>query len=130
MADVIGQSLIESAELPVQVILTDQLDMLPLALLCREQVLHVEPLSAESAGIVASAAIDDVRRGLTFEFAGCRVTAAPTATLDAAALQSVISPLAANVFLAEPFERIRAALTEAQLVSHDAAEYPQDRAAA
>jgi hypothetical protein len=42
----------------------------------------------------------------------------------------MLEPLAANVYLAEPFQRIRAALTEAQLATQDDAEYQHGRAAA
>ena len=37
----------------------------------------------------------------------------------------MLEPLAAHVDLCEPFGRIRAALTEAQLASHDAADVPR-----
>jgi hypothetical protein len=128
LTDVIGQSLVAGSEVSVEVILTDERDMLQLALLRREEVLHVERLAGDS-----TASIDElgpIRLGNSIEFHGCRITASSTFTADAARLRSILEPLAANVFLAEPFERIRAALAEAQLATHEAAEYHDDRAAA
>lgn len=115
LCDVIGQSLLAGSELPVTALLTDQREMLPLALVRPEHVLHVEPVdpSAPAASHL-----------------GYRITMACECQLDAAHIDELLRPLKSYVSLAEPFERIRAALTEAQLAPHDAAEYHDDRAAA
>jgi hypothetical protein len=60
---------------------------------------------------------------------GYRIRMAQERPLDAARLEHLLAPLKSHVSLGEPFERIRAALTEAQLGPHDA-EYHDDRAAA
>ncbi|HEX6963969.1 MAG TPA: hypothetical protein VF175_19030 [Lacipirellula sp.] len=120
-ADVVGQSLVAGAELPVEVILTDQRDMLPLALVRPEEVLLVE------------AGADPGRHsncGTCATINGCRVIAAPTSTIDADRIARLLEPMAAHVILIEPFERIRAALLEAQASTQDALELGDDRAAA
>jgi hypothetical protein len=127
--DIIGQSLLASSKLPAPLVLTDQWDMLPLGLLRDEIVLHVA-----TAPVTPPACLDRVIAvqspgELAFQFAGCVVTAA-TFRPDAASLQMMLEPLAAHVFLTEPFERIRAALVEAQLDSHETAEPAHDRSAA
>jgi hypothetical protein len=109
-AEVIGQALLNGSELPVRVILTDQRDMLPLGLLRPECVLHVERAPAEM--VEAQTA--------SFDFAGCRLTTAATVEVASAELEAILAPLAAHVDLCEPFGRIVAALTEAQVASSDA----------
>lgn len=93
MAEVIGAALVDSGKSPVAAILTDRVDVLPLALLRDEPVLLVAdegtPQAAES----------------------CLLTAEQIAAL--------VEPIARHVELAEPFERIRAALAEAQAATHD-----------
>jgi hypothetical protein len=126
LTDVIGHSLVAGSELSVEAILTDEWDMLPLGLLRREQVMHVERIAGEFSSTLRAHADHDPEQ--SFEFQGCRITT-PSA-LDATRLIAQLEPLATNIHLAEPFERIRAALTEAQLATHDAAEEPDDRAAA
>jgi len=128
-ADVIGQSLVAGAELGVEVILTDRLDMLALAQVRREEVLYVEALPSE--GSPGCAAPESAwTSGISFETGGCRVTAAPKSLRDEETLKRWIQPLVQHIYLAEPFERIRAAMAEAQLASQDAAEEGDDRAAA
>jgi hypothetical protein len=128
LTEVIGQSLVAGSEVSVEVILTDERDMLQLALLRREEVLHVERLPGDANALACEHV--PILLGSSIEFHGCRITASSTFTADAARLRSNLEPLAANVFLAEPFERIRAALTEAQLATQAAGEYHDDRAAA
>ena len=140
VAEVIGRALVAGAELSAPIILTDQLDMLPLSLLRPEEILYVEQLvsddestAVDGAPHIASAAHSThiaSADSTSLTINGCRVIAAPTSTTSAASLRAMLDPIAAHVFLAEPFERIRAALTEAQLASQDDAEYRDDRAAA
>jgi hypothetical protein len=126
LSDVIGQSLISGSELPVEIVLTDQREMLPLALLRPEHVFYIDiaattfgPGLPEENAATAAIIIN-----------GCLIEAPATSPLSAAQVCAMLRPLASHVFLAEPFERIRAALTEAQLASHEAAECSDDRAAA
>jgi hypothetical protein len=128
LTEVIGQSLVAGSEVAVEVILTDERDMLQLALLRREEVLHVERIVCDANA--AEGEDRPILLGNSIELHGCRITASSTFTADVARLRSNLEPLAANIFLAEPFERIRAALTEAQLATHEAGEYHDDRAAA
>jgi hypothetical protein len=120
LAEVIGQSLVHGAELPVTMILTDQYEMLPLGLLRAEPVVYVEPRD-ESASPAEWPSCD---------MAGCRVTVADGTAARGEDVQAQLEPLLAHVDLCEPFGRIRAALTEAQLASQDAADLTHDSAAA
>ena len=146
-AEVIGRAVIAGAELHATAILPDQRDMLPLSLLRPEEILLVRSLTSESAlpeiattlsisakyplpddGVVSVSTTAGAAAGLIIN--GCEIIASSTSSRTVDELARMLEPLACNVFLAEPFQRIRAALTEAQLASHDAAEYPHDRAAA
>jgi hypothetical protein len=127
LCDVIGQSLLNGSELPVNVVLTDQRDMLPLALVRPEQVLLVVAVdAAEGDGLGTPATLNHS----VVCTKGYRIFMAQECQLDAARIESLLKPLKSHVALGEPFERIRAAITEAQLAPHDAAEYRDDRAAA
>ena len=108
-AEVIGQALVSGSELPVQAILTDQRDMLPLGAAADAVVLHVAP-AGESAAPCAAGEID---------FAGCRICAGAGQSLAPAQLEALLAPLAARIDLCEPFGRIVAALAEAQLASSE-----------
>jgi len=122
LADVIGQALVDSAESQVRLILTDLPDMLPLGLVRPEPVVCVEPLADGESSLAVPAA--------AFELHGYRATPGSPMADDRSALHAALEPLAAHVDLGEPFERIRAALTEAQLASHDSADSAHDRTAA
>ncbi len=127
-ADVIGQSLVAGSELPVQALLTDQRDMLSLALMRPEEVLLVRPASrlhGESSETEAT----EIVAGYT-SLNGCHVIAADSSSIDAVSIRRLLQPIAAHVVLIEPFDRIRAALTEAQLETQEGADCHDDRAAA
>lgn len=140
VAEVIGRALVAGAELNAPIILTDQRDMLPLALLRPEELLYVEQLvcddesptpNSPQRNLAHTNAPNDGRVGATsLIINGCQIFTSPTSTATAIGLRAMLDPLAAHVFLVEPFERIRAALNEAQLASQDDAEYRDDRAAA
>jgi hypothetical protein len=123
LSEVIGQVLVDGSELPVSVILTDQRDMLPLSLLRREPIVLVEPLPGEEQQPGAVAAN-------SFVIGACGVTVAELTTATNDELQALLAPLAAHVNLCEPFGRILAALNEAQVALPEAAEAPDDHAAA
>lgn len=128
ISEVIGQALVAGAEFGVSVILTDQREMLPLTLMRPEPVVLIEDSSAP-----ADPATTPIEMGETMEpliIDGCRITTSSDAMKPLAEIAALLEPLAANVYLAEPFQRIRAALTEAQLASHEDAERLDDRAAA
>jgi hypothetical protein len=123
LAEVIGQALLAGSEAPVAAILTDQSDMLPLGLLRREPVAHVEPALAESV-------LERSQAGGHFDLVGCRVTPAEPSIMSIEAWHETLRSLVAHIQLCEPFDRVRAALAEAQLASHDAAEWGHDNSAA
>jgi hypothetical protein len=130
LSEVIGQTLVAGAEVAVRLILTDLRDVLPLGLLRSELVLHIEPSVEPSAASDGSDADASEPATSPFDFAGCRVTPAELTVATSDELAAMLAPLAAHVSLCEPFGRIIAALNEAQLASHDAAELADDRAAA
>jgi hypothetical protein len=139
VAEVIGRALVAGAELTAPIILTDQRDMLPLALLRPEEILYVEQIKCPDDAITfesnlnsasGNGASDNALGGTSLIINGCQIIASAISTTPAIELRALLDPLAAHVFLVEPFERIRAALSEAQLASHDDAEYRDDRAAA
>ena len=66
----------------------------------------------------------------SFLMGGTLVTPAEVIAATNADLQALLEPLAAHIDLCEPFGRIRAALTEAQIASQDAAESTHGNAAA
>jgi hypothetical protein len=123
LADVIGQALVEGAEIAVAAILTDQRDMLALEAFRNEEMLHVEPMAPA-----------DRRHHLPAEndliISNCRVTPGANSRRAAWEIESLMRPLTAHLDLMEPFERVRAALAEAQRASHDAPEDDDARQAA
>lgn len=110
LAEVIGRALLAEAELPVRLVLTDQRDMLPLAGFRSEPVLHVERQ--------AGASLENGDGSL--DFAGCLLTASKGVAISDFA--AILQPFSAHIDLCEPFERIRAALVEAQLAPYDSVE--------
>lgn len=140
IAEVIGRALVAGAELDAQVILTDQRDMLPLSLMRPEEILLVQPLTSETAASIQTSAAAERDGGITdlkiephatpLIINGCEIIVSSLCSRSTQEIAALLEPLAANVYLAEPFQRIRAALTEAQLASQDDAEYPHGRAAA
>jgi hypothetical protein len=131
-AELIGQSLLAGSELPVSTILTDQPDMLLLAVMRGEEVLLVDAPSPAAANesVDSGRSVAGQALGATCELNQCRVTAAPTSPLDEARLRALLEPLAGNVFLLEPFDRIRAALAEMQTTADHGAECEDGRSAA
>ncbi len=126
LAEVIGQALVSTADLPVRLILTDLRDMAPLALVRAEPVVCVEPIATDAASPTAQIALECN----SIKYKGFGLILGPTAAWEPADLPAMIEPLAAHVDLCEPFERIRAALTEAQIASHHAPDNADDRPAA
>jgi hypothetical protein len=129
-ADVIGQTLVAGAALPVAAILTDQRDMLPLAVLRPEAVVYVEPLSTVGRDDAPPTNVLGIAHALSFALNGHRLTVAAS---DAGAIdrfREILDPLVAHVELTEPFDRIRAALIEAQQASGEGATLSHDQASA
>lgn len=129
LSEVIGVSLLRGAQLPVDALLTDQRAMMPLADLRREPVLLVRPDGVDAADETSPWANCADSHGVDFRIGGCRLSAAGALRTSVDQWQQLLTPLAVHVHLAEPFERIRAALIEAQQ-AHDAVESNDGRAAA
>jgi hypothetical protein len=130
LSEVIGQTLVAGADVPVRLILTNLKDVLPMGLLRSELVLHVEASRVGESDSAEAINTNTVAAPTEFDFAGCRVTPAELTHATSDELTAMLAPLAAHVSLCEPFDRIIAALNEAQMASHDAAELADDRAAA
>ena len=127
-ADVIGQSLVAGSELPVQALLTDQRDMLSLALMRPEAVLLVQPTVAGNDDSDTRGQAETVAAYTAMN--GCHVIAADATAIDAEGIGRLLEPIAPHVVLLEPFDRIRAALTEAQFETQEGAEQHDNRTAA
>jgi hypothetical protein len=105
LAEVIGQSLISSAQTNVQVILTDQRDMLHLALFRPEPLAWI---SSQESDPAAPPATDSPRDWDRYQL---RVPSLSPFSLDD--LKGRLAPLVEQVDPMEPFGRITAALQEA-----------------
>lgn len=132
LAEVIGQSLVASAQTPVKAILTDMDDMLELALLRPEEVLCVGaaavalPPTADQPQTTAERGVSQAELVV-----GQRpLRPSKISQLSAEHVTAMLAELSSYVDLGEPFERIRTALREAgqipdpqvsQDVSHAAA---------
>lgn len=123
LSEVIGRTLVESAEVPVAAIFTNDRDMLPLAALRPEDVLYVAPHEEGQGGAKPDRAnMAQIGPWMIATYAGV--------LHNVEKLRALIDPLATHVDLCEPFERIQAALAEAQLSSLDAEEGRDERTAA
>lgn len=118
LADLIGQTLLAKSQLPVQAILTDQQEMLGLSLILDDVVACVEP---ESASLGPA----EVAPGPSLLLAGHRLFGTPTCQWQPDAIRPALQALASHVDLLEPFERIRAAIREAQRITDPQAEEQQ-----
>ncbi|NOY42808.1 MAG: hypothetical protein GXP26_13360 [Planctomycetes bacterium] len=124
LGELIGQTLVEKAELPVQAILTDQEEMLSLTLL-RE-----EPIACLAA--VDTKSLSDTNDSIVPEFVldNHRLHGTSTCDWQPEQLRTTIAPLAAYVDLLEPFERIREAIREAQRITENPSDNEHESSAA
>ena len=130
LGELIGQTLVNKAEVPVRAVLTDLEDMLSLALFwdgtfalasphqrAGDQSLNALPPPAEAGSPL-------------LELGDYRLTGSSTCTWIPEQLRAVLKPLTSYVDLAEPFQRIREAIQEAQRVTEPSAGEADDHAAA
>ncbi len=110
LADLIGQTLLAKSQLPVQAVLTDQREMLGLALMSDDIIVCIE--SADNA-----AHLLDIQRGPSLVVKDYQLFGTPTCHWQGESIEPLIQSLAARVDLMEPFERIRAAIREAQRIT-------------
>lgn len=122
LADLIGQTLVSRSELEVPIILTDQRDMLGLALLREEFVAFVE---YSDSGILAVADGDTPVLMLD----GYRLHGSAGCGSFHSEQENLLRELASHVQLLEPFDRIREAIREAQRMTDPLADQPDALAA-
>jgi len=123
LGELIGQTLINKAQLPVLAVLTDLEEMLSLGLVWQGKLAWVAPKAAlSSAAPRQPVGIEADSRpsgsdSPELELGKYRLVGSSTCNWSEAALGEVLAPLASSVELAEPFERIHEAIQEAQRVT-------------
>jgi hypothetical protein len=121
LGDLIGQTLLTKSQLPVQAVLTDQREMLGLTLVRDEIIMCVE--SADRADEdLGNTAIPK------FMLGNYRLFGSATCIWQPTEQQEKLHNLASHVDLAEPFERIREAIREAQRVTDNSTDERHDLA--
>ncbi|MCG8450255.1 MAG: hypothetical protein MI725_11855 [Pirellulales bacterium] len=126
LGELIGQTLVEKTQLSVQAVLTDQADMMSLALVRSETLVCVEelPMAEGEARFVEQ--LDSPQLAL----GSYRLRGTSTCSWSAEQLRAALAPLVSHVDLSEPFQRIREAILEAQRVSNPANDDGHESAAA
>lgn len=120
LGELIGETLVAKAQLPVQAVLTDQEEMQSLALLRTEAIAWLRP---NETNLVSLASPNDARLATPeLTLGNYRLSGSSTCHWQADWLRDTLAPLAEHIDLAEPFERIREAIREAQRVT----EHPGD----
>ena len=129
LGELIGPVLVEKAKLPVLAVLTDSEEMLSLGLVWSGVLAWVGVGDVANDGDVVAPAAEASSPGLVLgEY---RLRGSSTCCWGAEDLRGTLSTLVSYVDLAEPFERIREAIQEAQRVTeHPAGENNEHSAAA
>jgi len=135
LGELIGQTLVAKAQLPVQAVLTDLKEMMSLALIRPETLVCVEDYIEENtegnteertrqrtetnSDVISPAIKVSQPRPVVPELVLGTLRLWGTSTCDwhPETLSAALSPLMAHVDLCEPFERIREAIREAQRLS-------------
>jgi len=115
LGELIGPVLVEKAQLPVLAVLTDLEEMLSLGLVWQGVLAWVGPVISSPAERVISPLASADSPGL--ELGEYRLTGSSTCCWAPENLREVLSTFVSYVDLAEPFERIREAIQEAQRVT-------------
>ena len=126
LGELIGQTLVQKAKLPVQTVLTDLDEMLSLALCWDGNLACVS--SNSTPGNSPSTLTNSIAPRLDID--GYRVTGSATCRWSSDEMRSLLEPFVAYVDLAEPFDRIREAIQEAQRVSEPAPSEVDNQSAA
>jgi hypothetical protein len=130
LGEIIGHTLIAKAQVPVQAVVTDLAEMCSLASLVATPVAWLRQAGdcPDFASLRAKwdcpALRDDAPD--TFVLGGYAISCAAAPE----SLRDLLEPLAAQIELAEPFERIREAIREAQRVTDPPGETEHESAAA
>jgi hypothetical protein len=128
LGELIGETLVAKAQLPVQVVLTDLQEMQSLALLRSEPVVWLG--KNETSMALPPLAGHDQPAAPELTLGNYRLSGSTTCDWQADWLRDTLTPLAAHVDLAEPFERIREAIREAQRVTEPTGDNEHESAAA
>ena len=105
--ELIGQTLLAKSQLPVQAVLTDKTEMLAV------QLWRDEPI----AWLLSEDTNSSSESPIQFEIEGHILAGEQLSGWTPESLEPVVRPLCQHVDLAEPFERIVAAIAEAQRMS-------------
>jgi len=126
LGELIGETLLAKAQLPVQTVLTDLEEMLPLA--CSEAIAWVRPNTVSPALPAAVPEVGPLAPELSIgEY---RLSGGTTCNWQSDWLRRTLEPLAAHIDLSEPFERIREAIREAQRVTETSGDNEHESSAA
>jgi hypothetical protein len=128
LGELIGETLVAKAQLPVQAVLTDLEEMQSLALLRSEAVAWIRP--NETASVLPQLPIDVPQVAPDLTLGNYQLSGSTTCYWQADWLRDTLAPLAAHVDLAEPFERIREAIREAQRVTEPSGDNEHESSAA
>ncbi len=133
LGEIIGQTLVNKAQLPVHAVFTDLEEMLSLGLVwdgvlaCVQRdplpAVEIGPVPTPSQGIAPPTQSTEANSPY-LELAGYSLRGSETCHWAAEELRQRIAPLVSHVELSEPFDRIREAIQEAQRVTSTAAEEP------
>lgn len=115
LGELIGETLLAKAQLPVQVVLTDLEEMQSLALLRSEAVAWLRP--KETSAVLPILPNEDPVEATSLIIGNYQMSGGLACQWQLDWLRDTLAPLAKQVDLAEPFERIREAIREAQRVT-------------
>ncbi len=130
LGELIGQTLLATAQLPVLAVLADQVEMLSLALLRPETLAYVTPLPAAAEVPCQGPRPAEEKAAPELVLGTWRLQGSSSCSWQPDALAAELAPLIRHVDLAEPFARIRGAIQEAQRISTPPADETYGSAAA
>ena len=114
LGELIGQTLVKKAKLSVEVVITDLEEMLSLGLVWEGLLGWLSPkIESDDRDPVARATVD----APVVELDGYRLMGSATCRWSAEAMRETLTSIGSHIDLAEPFDRIREAIEEAQRVT-------------
>lgn len=128
LGELIGQTLVSKAQLQVQAVLTDVAEMGSLAEMCATPVACLRHREIPAADGLSEIASPPTASELVL--GNYRLSGAASCSWQPDWLCETLAPLAAHIDLAEPFERIREAIREAQRVTEPPGECEHESSAA
>ncbi len=128
LGEIIGQTLVAESKLPVQAVLTDLEEMLSLSLWRSEHVAYLD--MADSSTSLPELKTEDSCGLRETTLGQYRFVGSNTCRWTGDFLHDTLAPLAVQIDLAEPFERIREAIQEAQRVTDHPDDYPHESSSA